>query len=143
MKKTLDKDLELLLTGKINKLKDMIIFTTSNNIAIKYDVSIKGEIIKHELNTNATIDMLNEKISKEEFEEQMMFILPPQLFPEEYERKGLLINNIIYKLNGNIVVSNIRINDIKIEGKIFNEIKDKIELEINEYYITKRMPRFM
>ena len=142
MKQLLDKDSKLLLTGKINKLKDVLIFTTSDNIAIKYDVNIKGEIIKHKLNTNIPLDVVN-KMSEEEIEEYLFFSLPPQLLPEGYERKGLFIDDVIYKLKGKIIVSNIRINDIKIKDKLFNEIKDKIELEINEYYITKRMPRFM
>ena len=142
MKQLLDKDLELLLTGKTNKLKDVLIFTTSDNIAIKYDVNIKGEIIKHKLNTNIPLDVVN-KMSEEEIEEYLFFSLPPQLLPEGYERKGLFIDDVIYKLKGKIIVSNIRINDIKIKDKLFNDIKEKIEMEINEYYITKRMPRFM
>ena len=143
--KHLDEQTKSLLTGKVKSLKDVKIYTSSDKVSIKYDVEIEGEITKYKLNPNALTDMLDGKISKEEFDYHIMITSSPEsLTMANADRiHGLLIDDVVYKLNGKIIVSNFRINDIKVKGDVFNEIQKKIEAELNEYYIKKRELWFM
>ena len=141
--KETNKQMKTLLTGEVKELKDVQILTTGEYILIKYDVEIEGEVTKIKFNPNFLSDWTNGIMSVEDVYYNMIIALAPESLKMLNTNKihGLLIDDTIYKLNGKIIVSNIRINDVKIEGEAFKEFQDKIEEELNDYYIIKKRLR--